>query len=254
MTRLIFVRHGETSHNVRSVISSAAPGPGINANGRQQARQLAAALAASPVDGVYASPLWRARQTAAILVEPWGLVPVVISELRECGVGSLEGRSDAAAFTRYHDAWDRWLFGQALDYPLGPDGETGHTALARMRTAIEAACAAHGDGTVVLVSHAGILHFTLTRLLINVSPAWTQLLPIPNAGVVEAVYGVDGPRCENWCGAVPPDGAASARSRLPPPDTSLCRPRADQPNLYSEPAAGRTVSVDSSGEVERSPE
>lgn len=174
MTRLIFVRHGETSYNVRSVISSAAPGPGINANGRAQARRLAAALAASPVDSVHASPLRRARQTAEILAEPWGHVPVVVSGLRECGVGALEGRSDAAAFTRYHDAWDLWLVGRALDYPLGPGGETGHAALVRMRTAIEAACGAHRDGAVV------------------------------------AVYGGGGLRCENWCGAVPPDRVVGA--------------------------------------------
>lgn len=210
MTRLIFVRHGETSYNVRSIISSAAPGPGINTNGREQARLLAAALAASPIGSVYASPLRRARQTAVILAEPWGLVPVVVSELRECGVGALEGRSDAAAFIRYHAAWDRWLAGRALDYPLGPGGESGHAALVRMRTAIEATCETHPDGTVVLVSHAGILHFTLNRLLTNVSPAWTQLLPIPNAGAVVTVSGVGGLRCENWCGAIPPDGAASA--------------------------------------------
>lgn len=210
MTRLVFIRHGETSHNVRSVISSAAPGPGINANGREQARRLAAALAASVVDGVYASPLQRARQTAEVLAEPWGLVPVVVSELRECGVGALEGRSDAAAFTRYHDVWDRWLAGRALDYPLGPGGETGHAALIRMEAAIETACAAHREGTVVLVSHVGILHFTLSRLLTNVSPAWTSCYPIPNAGAVVAVRGLGDLRCENWCGAVPPDGVAGA--------------------------------------------
>lgn len=206
MTRLIFVRHGETSYNVRAVISSVAPGPSINANGREQARRLAATLAATAVDGVYASPLLRARQTAEILAERWSLVPVIVSQLRECGVGALEGRSDGAAFTRYHDAWDRWLVGRALDYRLGPRGETGHAALARMRIAIDTACAAHRDGTVVLVSHGGILHFALSMLLTNVSPVWTRSLPIPNAGTVVATRRVGGLHCESWCGAAPPDG------------------------------------------------
>jgi broad specificity phosphatase PhoE len=210
MTRLIFVRHGETLHNVHAVISSSAPGPGITPNGREQAQRLGMALVATPVNGLYTSPLRRARQTAEILAKQWGLVPVVVPELRECGVGGLEGRSDAAAFTRYHDAWDRWLVGRALDYALGPGGETGHAAMARMRTAIEGAHAAHSEGTAILVSHAGILQFALSGLLTNVSSAWTKTLPIPNAGAVVALYDVDGLRCEIWCGAVPPDRAAAA--------------------------------------------
>jgi broad specificity phosphatase PhoE len=200
VTKLIFVRHGETTHNVHAVISSAAPGPGINANGRGQARGLAGKLSASPIDRVYTSPLRRARQTAEILVRQRRIIPILSPALRECGVGALEGRSDTAAFSRYHDVWDRWLGGQALDFPLGPGGETGHAVLARMHAMINGACAADPDGTVLLVSHAGILHFTLSLLLTNLASVRDQLLPIPNAGVVMAVHDTDGLRCEDWCG------------------------------------------------------
>jgi broad specificity phosphatase PhoE len=208
MTRLIFVRHGETLYNVRPTLSSAAPGPAINANGTEQARQLAAALAHTRIDVVCCSVLRRARQTAEILAAPRGLTPVVVPELRECGVGALEGRSDAAAFAVYHATWDAWLVGRSLAEPLGPGGETGHAALARMQAVVNRVCAAYPGQTVVLVSHAGFLHFTLSALLTNVPPGWT--LPIPNAGTVVAVCDPGGIRCEAWCGTVPPGAALSA--------------------------------------------
>jgi probable phosphoglycerate mutase len=134
-----------------------------------------------------------------------------VSQLRECGVGTLEGRSDSAAFTRYHAAWDRWLVGDALDYRLGPGGETGHEVLDRMRIAIDSACTAHRGGTVVLVSHGGILQFALSTLLTNVSPAWTGTLPIQNAATVVAICDVSGLHCESWCGVVPPNTSAALR-------------------------------------------
>jgi probable phosphoglycerate mutase len=124
-------------------------------------------------------------------------------ELRECDVGALEGRGDAVAFGRYHEVWDRWLAGQELERPLGEMGETGESALGRMRKAIEFIRSEHSNGTVVLVSHMGLLHFTLNLLLRNVLPAWTAERPIPNTGVIVASYGPEGLLCETWCGAAP---------------------------------------------------
>src|SRR5450756_2781983 len=104
MTTLIFVRHGETEHNVHGLISSAHPGPGLNANGREQARRLAEELSSLSTDRFYTSPLLRARETANVLVGQRGIVPIISPALRESGVGLLEGRGDAAAFDRYHEA------------------------------------------------------------------------------------------------------------------------------------------------------
>jgi broad specificity phosphatase PhoE len=125
MTRMIFVRHGETVHNAGLVITSASPGAPLNDRGVRQVKELAVTLAGTGVEAVYTSPLLRARQTAAIIGEACGLEPVVRDELRECSVGELEGRSDPAAFERLDSTWD-----------AGTTTRTWTTSSARMARAV----------------------------------------------------------------------------------------------------------------------
>jgi broad specificity phosphatase PhoE len=200
MTRLILVRHCETINNVKCIISSAAPGPGITHTGSQQAIHLAESLAGTVLDAVYTSPLLRGLQTAEAISASSGQTPIVRAALRECGVGTLEGRGDEEAFARYHDVWDRWFYGEALDRSLGPHGENGFEALARLKDVVREVTAAHPDGTVVLVSHGGLLHFGLTLLCKDLDPDWTRSRTLPNAGMIIAEGDSIDLTCVEWCG------------------------------------------------------
>jgi broad specificity phosphatase PhoE len=202
MTRLIFVRHCETINNVKSIISSNAPGPGLTDVGWQQARQLAVTMADVVLDGVYTSPLLRARQTAASITTRSRMAPIIRGELRECGVGDLEGRSDQLAFARYHEVWDQWFHHTALDLPLGPNGENGNEALARLRSVVQDVSTEHPGGTVALVSHGAILHFGLALMSRNLVACRPHEWPLPNAGTIIAESDGNDLTCVDWCGQV----------------------------------------------------
>lgn len=63
-TILHLVRHGEV-HNPHKILYGRLPRFGLSTNGRRQARETAQFLADRPLRAVFASPLLRARQTAA---------------------------------------------------------------------------------------------------------------------------------------------------------------------------------------------
>lgn len=69
----LFLRHGETDGNLRSVYQR--PDQPLNATGEEQARRAATLLTRQPVADVVASPMARAWRTAALAAEPHGLAP-----------------------------------------------------------------------------------------------------------------------------------------------------------------------------------
>jgi probable phosphoglycerate mutase len=62
-TRIIAIRHGETTWNVDTRIQGHLDIP-LSANGRWQAERLAEALRDEPIQAIYASDLARAWETA----------------------------------------------------------------------------------------------------------------------------------------------------------------------------------------------
>jgi len=66
MTKFLLIRHGETEWNRELIFRGRSDIP-LSAVGRRQAAQLAAALAHEPIAAIYASPLSRARDTAAAI-------------------------------------------------------------------------------------------------------------------------------------------------------------------------------------------
>src|SRR5690348_15220277 len=81
---IVGIRHGEV-WNPDGIVYGRLPRYGLSARGRAQAAELAGALAREPIRAVSASPLLRARQTAAILAEPHGLKVRVDRRLTEWG-------------------------------------------------------------------------------------------------------------------------------------------------------------------------
>lgn len=73
--------------------------------GWRQARCTAAYLAPFPIAAVYASPLQRARQTAACIAEPHRLPVQIIESFREVDVGHLEREVPTKAAWALHKYW-----------------------------------------------------------------------------------------------------------------------------------------------------
>lgn len=72
MTTFYLVRHAEKD-GPPTLLSGRAPGFGLTAAGREQARRIADALAREPIRRVLSSPLERARQTALPTAHRFGL-------------------------------------------------------------------------------------------------------------------------------------------------------------------------------------
>ena len=92
MIRIYLVRHGEV-HNPRGIIYARLPGFGLSDRGRRQIARAADLLAPEgPFQALYASPLQRTRESAAILGKRLGLSATVEDRIVETDVGPYQGR------------------------------------------------------------------------------------------------------------------------------------------------------------------
>jgi 2,3-bisphosphoglycerate-dependent phosphoglycerate mutase len=159
--------------------------PPLTALGEQQAARLVAALG-SGVAGLYASPMARARGTAAPLAAALGVEPEIVPDLREYD-------ADAAHYVPVHEmarldppAWDRMLAG------LLPAHVDVPAFTARVDAALERIVAAHpGRATAVVVAHAGVINAWLAHLLGIARPL---AFPLDYAGITRVIAGRDGRR------------------------------------------------------------
>lgn len=148
MTRLLVIRHGQSSWNADGRWQGQEDPP-LTDLGRDQARRAARSLGA--IDGLFASPLVRAATTAAILAEELGVGPVVtLPGLMERHAGEWQGLTRPeidAAFPGYLSEGRR---------PPGwePDADVEE----RVFRAFDDIAAEHPFGTVVAVAHAGIIY------------------------------------------------------------------------------------------------
>ena len=154
-TRLVVVRHGETAWNVDTRIQGQLD-IDLNDTGRQQARQVAGALADQPVDALYASDLARAWHTAGAIARATGTAAVADVRLRERAFGHFEGRTFAEIESRLPEEARRWRT-RDPDFAPPPDGESLLTFRDRVTGAAAALAARHVGGLVVLVAHGGVL-------------------------------------------------------------------------------------------------
>jgi probable phosphoglycerate mutase len=149
-TLVLFVRHGQTA-TTGKVLPGRAPGLHLADAGRAQAEAVAARIGAlKRVDAVYASPLERARETAAPIAAARRLKLVVDKGLVECDFGEWTGGSlkDLARTPEW---------GTVQRYPSGfrfPGGESFREMATRISSTTARLRAAHPGQVVVAVSHA----------------------------------------------------------------------------------------------------
>ena len=88
MTEIVLVRHGEPHWEPGG---RAVDEPELTALGHEQARRVAKALEAEHFDAVYVSPLRRARETAAPVIEALGVEAIEKDWLAELRLPELQG-------------------------------------------------------------------------------------------------------------------------------------------------------------------
>ena len=141
LSRLIFLRHGETEGNRKGIYQF--PETPLNQTGEAQASEAASILALASIVRVAASPMMRAWRTAAVVTDGRDVTPEPDAALQErmymglfgTPVGTLDWRVDPPACERLSTFVHR----------------TGH-ALSRWMAQED-----DPEGDVLIVSHGGVL-------------------------------------------------------------------------------------------------
>ncbi|MEB3233568.1 MAG: histidine phosphatase family protein [Leptolyngbyaceae bacterium] len=113
-TRVILVRHGESTYNVAKRVQGLCDESILTEVGRIGARQVGAALVGIQLDAIYSSPLKRAKATANLIVETLSGRDQVLPEiqlkdtLREVNLYPWEGMTFEAIATEYPEAYTCW--------------------------------------------------------------------------------------------------------------------------------------------------
>ena len=166
MTTIYLVRHGETDWNRARRIQGSTDIP-LNETGRSQAAATGRLLARRQWDGIYASPLGRARETAQIIAREAGLgEPELIPAIVERNYGTAEG-----------------MTGEDIDrlFPNGaevPGRETREAVAERVIAALHELAARHPGESLIVVAHGGVI-----RSVLNAVEPDSPVEPIRNGSV-----------------------------------------------------------------------
>src|SRR5436309_3404458 len=143
LSRLIVVRHGQTTWNAEQRIQGQL-GAELSPAGREQAARVARFLAAEPIAAIYSCDLARAWETAAVIAAPG---------FREAIFGLWEGLTVAEIRARYPEEYRLWREDAIAHRP--PGGETIEALQARVVAAARAILEQHAGETVLVVAHGG---------------------------------------------------------------------------------------------------
>ena len=187
-TVVLFVRHGQTP-TTGKVLPGRTPGLHLADEGRAQAETAAQRIAElKRVDAVYASPLERAKETAAPIGAARGLKVQTERGLLECDFGEWTG-GELKALMKLPE----WRTVQR--YPSGfrfPGGESFTDMQTRIVDAIARLRARHAGGVVVAVSHADPIKAAVAHAL-GTHLDLFQRIVISTCSITAVAYGESGP-------------------------------------------------------------
>jgi probable phosphoglycerate mutase len=186
-TLVLFVRHGQTP-TTGKVLPGRATGLHLADSGRSQAEAVAQRIGAlKRVDAVYASPLERARETAAPIAAARGLRVHVDKGLLECDFGEWTGGS-------LRDLARKPEWQTVQRYPSGfrfPGGESFREMATRISSTATRLRAQHPGEVIVAVSHADPIKAAVADAL-GVHLDLFQRISISTCSVTAIAYGDGG--------------------------------------------------------------
>ena len=194
-TRIIAVRHGETSWNADARIQGQRD-IGLNDTGRWQAQRVGQALAEEAITAVYSSDLERAHATAQSISEVKG-IPVIPHEgLRERSFGMFEGKT----FDEIHQEWPEHAHNWRKRIPEWQPPEGGESLIQlreRVTRTVQELAARHPGEQIVLVAHGGVLdalYRVATGQEVNSPRTWE----LPNGAINRLLWTPQGFTLVGW--------------------------------------------------------
>ncbi len=191
VTTLYLIRHGETAGGDAKRYHGSIDIP-LSEKGKEQAAEKAAVLRhyiekastskhlsylrdirdnaddqnASNTSGlraIYCSGLSRAVQSAGVIAEQFGLVPIQVAELRERSFGIWEGMTFSEIREQYPGEFSSWANNPLAYSPIG--GETTLEVKDRVIKVISEIVENHAGEEVAVVAHGGVNRIVLCDIL-----------------------------------------------------------------------------------------
>lgn len=197
--QLVLLRHGETQWSASGQHTGRTDLP-LTLAGEEQARTAGRALGGIAFATVFASPLERARRTAALVGYPDA---VVDPDLAEWDYGPVDGRTsaDVSALVGH----DFQIFDDGVrvlppdtEHGGGRTGELLEDVAARARRFVERADATlQAGGNVLAVAHGHLLRVLATAWL-GIDPRFGSRLELGTAAICQLGYGHDLRTIEGW--------------------------------------------------------
>jgi broad specificity phosphatase PhoE len=226
MNRVYFVRHGEGVDNVMRQFSYKRVDRPLTELGRLQASQTAEYLASLPIDGIFSSPMKRARQTAEIIADRLGKELTILEEFREVNVGDLDGQDFGdRTWGIYHDITNAWYMGNTSVSYCG--GEDYSSLWQRMERGLRKVIKDDSNKRLVIVGHGGIFAATLKEYCPGLEIGWLQNVEYYNCAITELELDIiDGKlqgRIVSWASYAHMSEEALTRASAIPPLASIKR-------------------------------
>ena len=161
-TRVFLVRHGATVLSAEDRFAGAVDVL-LSDEGRNQARHLGTRLAHEDLAAVYASPMKRTMETAALASEPHGLTVQPIDAIREIAHGRWEGMNRKDVEREFKTEYERYEEDPFTFAPVG--GESGLQVTARALPALLDLVLKNDGKKFLVVSHKATIRLLLSSLL-----------------------------------------------------------------------------------------
>ena len=159
-TRVIIVRHGQSSYNAQKIIQGRCDKSVLTDKGVIDAQQLGKVLSEVKIDAFYCSPLQRAKKTAEIirssLSDPPTLQPT--EQLMEIDLPLWEEIKKDVVRSKFADDYRQWK-DNPQDFKMvvaGKDHYPVHSLYQQAQNFWQQAIAQHHGETILIVAHNGI--------------------------------------------------------------------------------------------------
>lgn len=151
MTRIYFIRHGESEANKAGFFAGWLDAP-LTERGVKQAALTAEFLQSVPFDAFYASDLSRAYDTGCAVAALRSMPVKTSRALREVHAGTWEGKLVEEIATCHSAEYAAWR--EQIGLYTFPEGESVAGMQQRMREEVEAIARRHPGQTVCIATHA----------------------------------------------------------------------------------------------------
>jgi probable phosphoglycerate mutase len=192
VTRVILVRHGESSFNVERRVQGYTDASTLTEVGQTAAHKVGEALSEISFDVAYSSPLRRAKDTAEIILSHLKQAPgagfQTLDDLKEIHLVLWEGLLFKDVEQKYPEEYEQWKncpHQLRMTIP-GPEGTTDYFPVLdlyeRAKRFWQDFLANHAGKTVLLVAHSGI-NRALISTAIGLEPTSYQAVHQSNCGI-----------------------------------------------------------------------